>query len=95
MLEKKIETEVCKYARSLGFDAMKQEWPGTHGAPDRLFITPQGKIFMVEFKSAKGKLSGHQARRIRRLKAMNVDVYITNNIESGKWLMDMYYVHPE
>ncbi len=95
MLEKEIEAKVCQYARSLGFDAMKQEWPGTHGAPDRLFITPQGRIFMIEFKSAKGKLSGHQDRRIKRLLKMNVDIYVINSVETGIFLLDTYYVKPE
>lgn len=95
MLEKEIERQVCLYARRLGFDALKQEWPGTHGAPDRMFITPQGRIFMIEFKSAKGKLTGHQERRVKRLLKMKVDVYVINDIEAGKFLLDTYHVQPE
>ena len=90
MRERDIERKVCLYAKSLGFEALKQEWPGTHGAPDRLFITPLGRMFMIEFKTPTGKLSGHQARRITRLIELNVDVYIVHDVPTGKMLLDCY-----
>lgn len=90
MLEKEIERRVCLYARRHKFEALKQEWVNTHGAPDRMFITPTGKIFMIEFKSARGTLSSHQERRIASLRARNVDVYVINSVEAGERLIDLY-----
>lgn len=88
--ESQIENKVCRYAREKGFDAFKQTWPGTHGAPDRLMITRKGFIFMIEFKRGGGKLTDHQARRIDRLRAKGVHVHVVDSVELGKTVVDMY-----
>ena len=90
MLEKDIERKVCLYAKSKDILAVKQEWPGRRGAPDRMFITREGVSFMIEFKTATGKLTRNQSRTIVMLCDRNYPVYIVNNVETGKALMDLY-----
>jgi hypothetical protein len=90
MLEKAVEGKVCAYAKSMGFRAFKQEWPGTHGAPDRLLISPHGHLFMIEFKAPGKKLSAHQNRRIKDLISRGVEVYIIDDIETGKLVINLY-----
>lgn len=65
-LEILIEREVTKWAEEQGFYARKLMFISQRGAPDRLYITPNGDILFVEFKRRTGKLSPSQ-REFRTL----------------------------
>jgi hypothetical protein len=58
LLESYIERSTCRAVKALGYESIKLT--GLKGLPDRLFISPNGFIFFVEFKSFIGKLSPHQ-----------------------------------
>lgn len=88
MLEKQIEKAVCDYAKSKGMLVYKFSSPGHASVPDRIFICPDGVIFMIEFKSAKGKVTSAQAREHDRLIDHCVPVHVVNNIEQGKGIVD-------
>lgn len=90
MLEKEIENKVCKHARKMGYMVCKQDWPGRRGAPDRLFVSRGGVAFMVEFKSARGRLSKNQERVIKELTRRDFPVYIIDNVETGVSLLELY-----
>ena len=51
MLEKQIESKVVKKAKELGFLTYKFSSPSNRGVPDRIFISPYGEVFFIEFKS--------------------------------------------
>lgn len=70
--------------------SVKQEWPGRRGAPDRLFLLNGGRTFMIEFKTPTGKLTSNQDRTIKLLVANGYPVYIVNDVETGKRLVDLY-----
>ena len=55
MLEKEIEKKIVNYAKSKNFLAYKFTSPSNRSVPDRLFISPTGNIFFIEFKR-KGKI---------------------------------------
>lgn len=83
MLEKQIEAKVCAYARSLGFLAEKFTSPGRAAVPDRLFTSPKGRMFFIEFKRTGEKptpaqLADHEQRRKR-----NTLVYVIDTVDEG------------
>lgn len=88
MLEKEIEKRVCDYARAKGFLAYKFTSPARASVPDRLFITPTGSVFFIEFKRPGGKLTGGQAREIERLRRQGVNVSVIYSVEDGKRMID-------
>lgn len=88
MLEKQIEKAVCDYAKSKGLLVYKFSSPGHASVPDRMFILPDGRMFMIEFKSTVGKVTPAQAREHGRLWDHGISVYVVNNVEKGKALID-------
>lgn len=88
MLEKKIEHAVCEYAKSKSILCYKFTSPAKLAVPDRLFIRSDGYIWFCEFKS-NGKLpTAAQYREHTRLRNNNVVVYVIDNIEAGKKMID-------
>jgi len=89
MLEKQIEKAVCDYAKSKGILCYKFVSPGHAGVPDRMFITPTGNVFFIEFKRLGCVPTPLQWREIERLKSQGVDVYVVDNVKRGELLIDM------
>ena len=83
MLEKQIESKVIKKAKELGFLTYKFSSPSNRGVPDRIFISPHGEVFFIEFKSTKGKLTKLQEKVIKDIEHYNVEVYVIDNVEDG------------
>ena len=88
MLEKKIESIVCDYAKSKGVLAYKFTSPARSAVPDRLFINPNGKVWFCEFKREGQKPTIPQTREHARLRQQNVEVYVIDNVEDGKGMID-------
>ncbi len=88
MLEKEVEDPVCRYARSKGLTAYKFTSPNRRSVPDRLFTGNGALIFFIEFKAPGKKPSPKQWRQIRRLQDQGFHVYVCDDIEIGKWLID-------
>ena len=83
MLEKQIESKIVKKAKELGFLTYKFSSPSNRGVPDRVFINPFGRIFFMEFKSEKGKLTKLQEKVIKDIGEYGVGVFIINSVEVG------------
>ena len=83
MLEKQIESKIVKKAKELGFLTYKFSSPSNRGVPDRVFINPFGRIFFMEFKSEKGKLTKLQEKVIKDISEYGVGVFIINSVEVG------------
>jgi len=88
-LEKDIESKVCAYARSKGAEAYKFTSPARAGCPDRLFVAPKGVIFFSEFKRKGEKPTPQQEREHTRLRLLGQRVYVIDNVEDGKRMVDM------
>ena len=85
--ESTIEQAVCKYAKAnkvLEFKFLSTQ----NGVPDRIFITPTGHTFFIEFKSSTGKISKIQDVIFKRICTQSVDVFICNSIEHGEAIID-------
>ncbi len=89
MLESKIEETVCKYAQEKGFLTYKFTSPARRAVPDRMFIHPTGHICFVEFKASGKTATPQQAREHARLKGHNVQVFVVDSIEEGKFVIDL------
>lgn len=86
--ERDIEKTVCDYARSLKFLVYKFTSPNRRSVPDRIFINPDGLVFFIEFK-APGKLpTESQMREMHRLGQQGCHVYVCDNVEQGKALVN-------
>ena len=83
MLEKDIEKKVCDYAKEKGLLVYKFTSPARAAVPDRMFITPAGTVFFVEFKRGGQKATPAQEREHARLRGHNVAVYVVDNVEEG------------
>jgi hypothetical protein len=81
--ETAIESKVVKKAKQLGFLTYKFVSPSNRGVPDRIFISPSGKIFFIEFKSKKGKLSKLQQKTIKDIEQFKIPVYVVSNVMHG------------
>ena len=89
MLEKQIEAKVCEYAKAKGLLAYKFTSPARAAVPDRLFITQDGRVFFCEFKAAGKKPTEAQAREHHRLRQHKVSVFVVDNVEDGKAMVEM------
>ena len=89
MLEKDIEKEVCYYAKSKGVLVYKFTSPARAGVPDRLFIGPDGRMWFIEFKRGGQKATPAQEREHNRLRSHKVNVFVVDNVDSGKMVIDM------
>lgn len=83
MLEKTIEKKVCDYAKSLGFITYKFTSPARASVPDRLLITPTGRMFFIEFKAAGKKPTPGQNREIQRIRQKGATVFIVDSVDEG------------
>lgn len=88
MRESQIERSVCLYAKSVGMLCYKFTSPGRAGVPDRIFLTPHGGVFFVEFKRPGGKLRPLQENEHRVIRKHGHDVYVIDSLLDGKQLVD-------
>jgi hypothetical protein len=89
MLEKIIEAKVNAYAQSKGILVYKFTSPARRAVPDRIYITPKGTVVFVEFKRAGQKPTPPQEREHHRLRTQNVMVFVIDNVDEGKAMVDV------
>jgi hypothetical protein len=89
MLEKQIEAKVCEYAKTKNVLVYKFTSPARAAVPDRMFIRPDGKVWFVEFKREGQKPTPAQEREHSKLHRHNVDVFVIDNVDDGKAMVDM------
>jgi hypothetical protein len=62
--------------------------PARAAVPDRMFIRPDGRIWFVEFKREGAKPTEAQEREHHRLRQHKVNVFVIDNVEEGKTMID-------
>jgi hypothetical protein len=75
MLEKDLEKKIVNKAKQLGFLSYKFVSPSQRGVPDRIFISKNGKVFFIEFKSPKRKITPVQKELLNRWEMVKKDVF--------------------
>lgn len=96
LLEKDIENAVCKYARDrYKMKAEKFTSPGRRAVPDRLFTVscnhPGGFMFFCEFKAPGKKPTEKQERDHEERRRMGNKVFVVDDIDRGKKIVDAMY----
>jgi hypothetical protein len=89
MLEKDIEAKVCDYAKTKNVLVYKFTSPNRMAVPDRMLIRPDGHIWFVEFKREGAKPTPAQEREHHRLRQHKVSVFVIDNVEEGKLMIDL------
>lgn len=87
-LEKEIEKKVCDYAKSLGCLCYKFTSPARRSVPDRLFITPKGVHFYIEFKRLGQKPTPAQAVEIAKMQKQKCVVFVADTVADGVAIID-------
>jgi len=75
-LERAIEKRMGRELRAMGCLWYKFTSPGARGVPDRILVTPDGKLSFVELKTDVGRLSPAQERQIEMLRHHGQTVYV-------------------
>jgi hypothetical protein len=89
MLEKDIEAKVCEYAKQLNVLVYKFTSPNRMAVPDRMLIRPDGHVWFCEFKREGAKPTPAQEREHHRLRQHKVSVFVIDNVEEGKLMIDL------
>lgn len=84
-LEASLERAVVKEARARGCLVYKIH---ERGAPDRLFLTPDGRVFYVEFKRRGEKPRPEQEHEHARLRARGFPVFVVDSRERAIEVLD-------
>lgn len=79
MIEKAIELPVVARAEKAGYFVRKVQWPGRHGAPDRVFIK-DGRVVWIEFKRPGEKPRLSQTLEHDRMKAAGAEIHWCDSI---------------
>jgi hypothetical protein len=90
MLEKEIERKVCEHAKKKNWITYKFTSPSRRSVPDRIFISPMGTVFFIEFKQTGKKPTDGQDREIEKLCRQNCNVFVVDTVEGGKFLVDLF-----
>lgn len=90
MRESKIEEAVWRYAKTKGYDHYKFSSPARAAVPDRIFITPYGFLFFIEFKATGAKPTPAQEREHEKLRRMGQKVYVVDDTAEGKAIIDQH-----
>lgn len=92
--EANVERSFCSRLRKAGCLVYKFVSPGNDGVPDRIVVTPGGRVIFVELKTERGKLAPIQEFQIGRLErhgqdvrvlygTSDVDQFVANVLEGG------------
>ena len=93
MFEKDLEKKIVTKAKKLGFLSYKFVSPSQRGVPDRIFISKNSKVFFIEFKSSKGKLSKLQEKKISELITYKQDVFVVNSEKLGIEILTNFMIN--
>jgi len=89
LLEKDIEKRFVTEAKKAGCLIYKFVSPGNTGVPDRILITPEGRVWFVELKTDIGRLSVSQAVQIGRLKRNKANVLVIRGMQEMEAFMEV------
>lgn len=86
--EAKLEKKACDYARNKGCYVRKFSSPSNRGVPDRLFITPGGVVFFIEFKAFGKKPTALQLRESREILQHGVSAFCVDDYDKAVHVID-------
>lgn len=84
MRESQIEARLMQGVKARGGMCMKFISPGLPGVPDRIVLTPNGRIYFVELKTEIGRLANIQKWVIGELQKRGAEVRVVKGPEAVK-----------
>ncbi|SCW86192.1 YozE SAM-like fold [Paenibacillus tianmuensis] len=89
--EASLENTLAHEVKRCGGLCWKFVSPGTVGVPDRIVITPDGRVAFVEMKAPGGKLQPIQRKRAQELQERNANWYcLKSNQDIAFFLEEMF-----
>lgn len=82
--ERDIEKWLCDQVKKLGGHAYKFVSPGCDGVPDRIIILPPGRVYFVELKTDRGRLTPIQVWQLDRLDALGCQVRTIRGMDEAR-----------
>lgn len=79
--ERKIEAHLVKLAKRYGWFCRKIRWIGRNGCPDRLLISPDGRVLWVELKAPGKRPTKLQAKEHHELVYHHQHVRVVDSID--------------
>lgn len=90
-LEASIEDSVCDYAEHTCHHIVRKINNRAEGGwPDRVFVTPWGRHYYIEFKRPDEPPRPLQRYRIGLLIAYQCEVFVVDNVEEGKRVVNYF-----
>lgn len=88
MNEAQIEKRLVQGVKARGGMCLKFTSPGTPGVPDRIVLTPDGRIFFVELKTEIGRLAKIQRWVIGEMQKRGADVRVLKGADQVKSFLE-------
>lgn len=88
MLEKEIERRMVQTVRERGGLCYKFVSPSNPGVPDRIIITPNGRVVFVELKTETGRLAKIQTWQLAEMRKRGADVRVAKGWPAVKALLE-------
>jgi len=88
VLEKDIERRMVQMVKQRGGLCYKFVSPSNPGVPDRIIITPAGRVIFVELKTEIGRLSKIQTWQRGELQKRGADVRVVKGWPAAKALIE-------
>lgn len=85
--EANVERSFCKRLREAGCLVYKFVSPGNDGVPDRIVVTPGGRVIFVELKTERGDLEPIQKFQIKRLQDHGQAVLVLHGTAEVDWFV--------
>lgn len=86
--ETSVEDKACAYAKEQGCWHRKFKSANARGLPDRIFITPDGVVFFIEFKRRGKGARVQQKLVIDEMREYNAKVFVTDDVDEAKKIID-------
>ena len=84
MKESQIEARLVRGVKAGGGMCMKFISPGLLGVPDRIVLTPAGRVIFVELKTENGRLAKIQQWVIGELEKRGAEVRVIKGLDEVK-----------
>lgn len=84
MLEREIEQRMVKEVKKRGGLCYKFVSPNNPGVPDRIVITPTGRVIFVELKTEIGRLSRIQQWQRSEIQKRGADIRVIKGWDAAK-----------
>lgn len=93
MRESQIEARLVQGVKARGGLCLKFTSPGSPGVPDRIVITPKGRVCFVELKTEIGRLAKIQQWMISEMQDRGVEVFVVKGLTEVKQFLEEVLPH--